>query len=477
MTRHAVRSKLGHRRPAPGRLRISVAKPSSRSVKSLAHMADTHGMALTSAEALPSPLIARDASWDRGAYREVGAAVAVFLAYALRVVPAAGGRGGAALQIGLVSTVAAFVLTRAWRFLSPRTLVLLGVLPGCALAAAVLTPAGSTGVKAVMSYAYASSTFGFVAAFARTRARRIAIAAAVSALGIQQFAMALGPWLGGRDASHRIVGTFYWHNQFGAYMLAAAMVAGVLGIFGAGLLRTSGVLIAPVCAAMVLLSASRGSLLLLVAGWLAVGAVAAAQLQERAGALFRWGLMAVAVAGSVTVLTSPLCFPNAARSGSGISAVQRRGGEQAADSNAAFRVAHDRAALAVFRKHPLIGVGFDGYRTAGAPHLAPTVTGSPYVHNGYLQTAVDGGLLLAIPLLVALWAAIRAWPHAARRRWRSLSASPIEAACTAAALALLVHSAIDMDWMYPALVALLATLLAAARSVACGGSGDKCADI
>lgn len=429
-------------------------------------MADTHGMALTSAEALPSPLIADDASWDRGAYVEVGAAVVVLLAYAVRVVPAAGGRGGVALQIGLASTVAAFVLTRAWRFLGRKTLVLLAVLPGCALAVAVLTPAGSAGVKAAMSYAYASSTFGFVAAFARTRARRIAIGAAVSALGIQQFAMALGPWLGGRDASRRIVGTFYWHNQFGAYMLAAAIVAGVLGVFGSGLLRTSSLLVAPVCAAMVLLSASRGSLLLLVAGWLMVGAVAAAQLQGRAGALLRWGLMAVAVAGVVTVLTSPLCFPNAARSGSGVSAVQRRGGEQAAESNAGFRVAHDRAALAVFREHPLIGVGFDGYRTAGAPHLAPNVTGSPYVHNGYLQAAVDGGLLLAIPLLIALWGATRAWLPTARRRWRSLSTSPIEAACTAAAVALLMHSAIDMDWMYPALVALLATLLAAARAAA-----------
>jgi len=427
-------------------------------------MADTQAMALTSR----SDVLHRASAGDHGASPrlsagvDVASAVVVVLVFAWRVVPASGGREGSALTVGLASTVAAFVLIRAWRFLTPVTLMVLAAVPACALLVAVLMPSGGAGVRAVQSYAYAAATFAFVVAFARTPARRIAVVLAVCGLGVQQFAMALGPWLGGADASRRIVGTFYWHNQFGAYMLAASSAAVVLGTFGTRAARSAALVVAPVCAAMVLLSASRGSLLLLAALWAAVGFLVAVQATGRFWGLVRWGAMTIAVIGVVTALTSPVLFPGSGQSGTGVSAVRRREAEQDTGNNVGFRVAHNRAALAVFRAHPIAGVGFDGYRAAGPPFLARGIPGSPYVHNGFLQAAVDGGLLLAIPLLIALLAAMRGWLPFAMRRWRYLDRSPAEAAAIAASLVLLLHSAIDMDWIYPALVALLATTLAVA---------------
>jgi O-antigen ligase len=216
------------------------------------------------------------------------------------------------------------------------------------------------------------------------------------------------------------------------------------------------------------LSASRGSILVLLGGWAAIGAGAAVQSSGRTRALVRWAALPLLAAAITVAMTSALFFPAKTSSGSGLAAVDRRNSEQAPEGSLAFRRAHSRAAVEIFRAHPLAGVGFGGYRAAAPIHLPAGVTLTPYVHNGYLQAAVDGGQLLAVPLAAALLAAVLALLRGLRRRWRALAGSPAEAACALAAMALLAHSAIDMDWVYPALVALVAALLAVAVAGARG---------
>lgn len=391
---------------------------------------------------------------------DVVAAVVVLTVFALRVVPQAGGIDRNALEYGLVSTAAAFTVTRSWRHLSMRVVVIASALPGAALLVCVLAPTGGAGLRDAAAYAYAAATFAFVLAFARTPARRLGVAIAVCALGLDQFGRAFLPWWGGEDPGRMMTGTFYWHNQFGAYMLAIGLVAGVLAVFGSDVPKVIGAMVAPFCAAGVLLSASRGSVLLLAGGWLVLGLAASIQATGRMRALARWALLAVAVVAVTTALTSSLFFPHSG-SGSALGGVERRNAStQTAEQNLGFRAAHDKAALQVVRELPLTGTGFHGYAAAASKHLPFGLTRSPYVHNGYLQAAVDGGLLLALPLAVAVLAGLCGIARFTMTTYRRLRLVPAEIAAIFGAAALLAHSAIDIDWTYPALAAMTGLLLA-----------------
>lgn len=103
----------------------------------------------------------------------------------------------------------------------------------------------------------------------------------------------------------------------------------------------------------------------------------------------------------------------------------------------------------------MTGAGFDSFR-----HATTVVTtrrdgvDTAFAHNGYLQALSDGGLLLGAPLCLALgWlvvVVVRALPAAARR------ADLLQLGGVAALVVLLLHSGMDFDWAYPALLALLA---------------------
>jgi hypothetical protein len=221
-------------------------------------------------------------------------------------------------------------------------------------------------------------------------------------------------------------------------------------------------MVAPLGAAAVGLSASRGCVLLLGAAWLAVGLLAAIQTTRRARTVVRWVLLAAAAAAVSAALTSSMFFPRSG-SGAGLSGIERRNNsKQTAEQNLGFRVAHDKAAIAVFSEHPLTGVGFESYAAAASRHLPFGLTRSPFVHNGYLQAAVDGGLLLVLPLVLCLILGLSGVVRSFVSVARAQTTHAPELACTVAALALLAHSAIDVDWTYPALTALLAALFATA---------------
>jgi O-antigen ligase len=121
------------------------------------------------------------------------------------------------------------------------------------------------------------------------------------------------------------------------------------------------------------------------------------------------------------------------------------------------RALETRAALETIRQHPVIGVG-PGQLHLGLPGADGTSRSVDYAHDEYLQAAAETGipgLLLLItgvgPVLLAF--ARRATSGPARR-------DPIHCGALAAAAGFLAHSGFDFLWHIPALVLVLAALLA-----------------
>jgi O-antigen ligase len=95
------------------------------------------------------------------------------------------------------------------------------------------------------------------------------------------------------------------------------------------------------------------------------------------------------------------------------------------------------------------------------PKTTTAAAYSPLAHNGLLQGLAEGGLLLGIPLVVALLAAayvlLRALRHPSL--WRGV---PFAAGITG--LGLLAHGLVDFDWTFPADVGVLAICVALAAA-------------
>jgi hypothetical protein len=188
----------------------------------------------------------------------------------------------------------------------------------------LVSPTAGAGLRTGAIYVLAALTYASVAAFCRTPARRTAAAVTVALLGLLQLTQALTAWLPGMDPSRLMIGTFFWHNQFGAYMLGTGLTAGVIAVIGDRTWRRITTAITPLCMAGVLLSGSRGSILVLAAGWLAVGGLAVAQ---RGGALCgvrRWLLVTALAAVAVTALTSSLFFARSAAPTAAVESSRRR---------------------------------------------------------------------------------------------------------------------------------------------------------
>lgn len=390
-------------------------------------------------------------------WRSVGPLLGVLLlvgVWAIPVTHAAGGRDGWVLTLGLVSALAALLLVRPWRALGPAHL-LLPLAP--ALAALVVCLTSLTrwdGADETATLAYAGVSYLVVRAYARDAARRAGVLVALAVVGLDQFAQAYLPWWGRGDVTAKMVGTFYWHNQFGAFLAATGIVAAVLAVRGSGVARLAGWLVAPWCVAGLLFSASRGSLLIAVLAW---AVVVTLSLCDRRGRLAAMGVVAAGFAVA-WLLSGPWLME---QSGSVGSTVAAREAEQSVSGNGQARLYLWQAALHTGAQRPLTGLGFDSFGGAGSAWMPLAGRPSTYAHNGFLQAWSDGGLLLAAavaavtaPLvwcsLVALW----------RRRTGTRGTDVAAVAAPVGVGVLLLHSAIDFDWAYPSLLLLLAILAA-----------------
>jgi O-antigen ligase len=387
--------------------------------------------------------------------------VVIGLAVAYLAIPfaqATGGRDPWALTKAAVVVLIALVAAKPWERLRIGSLALAVAVAVAALIVCLVTPPGWFGATRASAYGLAAGAFIAVAAYARSVRRACLIGGIVAAAGAVQFCWSFVPWWGGRDQSAPMVGTFYWHNQFAAFLLAPALIALALLVSNRAPWRLVGWVVAPLATAGVVYSSSRGGLGILIVGWLTLG-VLACRVKPNRGAFARLLAASVLAAGVTVAISGPPFFASGA---SPLAATQARAsGGDTADANSAYRVRMWREAVTVFDHHPVAGVGYGGLQSS-ATKLTPTSwPRSPLAHNDYLQALAEGGLLLGVPFLAACIAIgvglLRTLRSRARRRVLDVRTGMI-----VGAFALMAHAVIDFDWTYPALFTLAAVVSAAA---------------
>lgn len=396
--------------------------------------------------------------------------VAVLGAVAFVVLPVAHASGGQDLGWAAatgVSVAAALIFARPWKHLARTPLMMAGLVTGLALLVLVTTGVGRRGAVAALAYGLAAGLLVAVASYARTGRRRGAIAVVLCAGGVAQFAWALVSWWGGGDPSIPMVGTYYWHNQFAA----ALLVPGILGL--AMILqnmqpwRGVGWIAAPLAFAGVVLSTSRAAMACLVAGWVVVVAIGWLRTDRRGRLLGRVVAAALLSLSVTMLLPGPPLFSQQALPWQ---ATQDRAATgQTVQTNAVYRTALWREAIAVTQAHPLTGAGYGRLGFEARTLVPASWPKSALAHSGPLQAFADGGVPLGMALLLGLAGVAAAL---LRRLWRpgpvSSSDHLLVAGSAVAALALLAHSAVDFDWAYPTLAATFGVVAGLAL-----GRGDR----
>ncbi len=352
------------------------------------------------------------------------------------------------LSVGIVLLAVATLLVRPWRRLPVLVYAGLSAVGLAAYAVTLTAPTGWAGANEAASWTFAGQLAALVAAWAVTSTRQWVVLAALCGSAVSTFAKGWLAWWGGENAAAPFVGTFYWHNQEGAFLALGALLGATFVLSGRPGLRTFGWFAAPLCGAGVVFTTSRGSALALAVGLLGLLLVVLLRRQWRDA--LRLALLAGVGTATTFALSGPPFFPQRLNPLAGTRA--RAGAGETLSVNSQHRLDDWRAAGNVFRHWPLSGSGFHGFASA-SQRVAADHRGSltPFAHNGYLQVLAEGGLLLALPVLGVFAALVvtvgRRLPTAVRTaQWPAVGA-----AC--GLLTLLVHSAIDFDWSYPSLLA------------------------
>jgi hypothetical protein len=393
--------------------------------------------------------------------KDVVPGVIIGLAVAYLTMPfaqATGGRDSWALTKAAAVVVVALIAAKPWQRLRAGTLVLAVAVALAALTVCLVTPPGWFGATRAASYGVAAGAFIAVASYARSVRRAYLIGAIVTVAGAVQFCWSFVAWWGGRDQSIPMVGTFYWHNQYAAFLLAPALIALTLLVNHRPPWRLVGWVVAPLAVAGVVYSSSRGGLGILIVGWLLIG-VLASRVKPNRGALLRWLAASVLAAGVTLAISGPPFFSSSSSPFAGTQARSSAGGT--ADASTSYRVQMWHEAVIVFDHHPAVGVGYGALESSAAKLTPATWSRSPLAHNDYLQALAEGGLLLGVPFLAAGASIgvglLRGLRSRARRRVLDVRTGLIVGAG-----ALMAHAAIDFDWTYPALFTLAAIVSAAA---------------
>jgi O-antigen ligase len=403
--------------------------------------------------------------------KDVVPGVIIGLAVAYLTMPfaqATGGRDSWALTKAAAVVVVALIAAKPWQRLRAGTLALAVAVAVAALAVCLVTPSGWFLASRASSYGVAAGAFIAVASYARSVRRAYLIGAIVAVAGAVQFCWSFVAWWGGRDQSIPMVGTFYWHNQYAAFLLAPALIALTLLVNHRPPWRLVGWVVAPLAAAGVVYSSSRGGLGILIGGWLLIG-VLASRVKPNRGALLRWLAASLLAAGVTLAVSGPPFFSSSSSPFAGTQARSSAGGT--ADASTSYRIQMWHEAVIVFDHHPVVGVGYGALESTAAKLTPATWPRSPLAHNDYLQALAEGGLLLGVPFLAACAGIgvglLRGLRSRARRRVLDVRTGLIVGAG-----ALMAHAAIDFDWTYPALFTLAAIVSAAAIAPVLRGPDD-----
>jgi len=424
--------------------------------------------------ALAAPPLVSPATAPAAVSKGLVPGVIVGLAVAYLTMPfaqATGGRDPWAVTKAAAVVLVAIVAAKPWERLRASILALAVSVAVAALVVCLVTPPGWFGATRASAYGVAAGAFVAVASYARSGRRAYLIGGIVATAGAVQFCWSFVAWWGGRDQSIPMVGTFYWHNQFAAFLLAPALIALALLVGHRAPWRLVGWVVAPLATAGVVYSSSRGGLGILIVGWLLVG-VLACRVKPNRGALVRWFAATVLAAGVTLAISGPPFFTSSSSPFASTQARSNAGGT--ADASTSYRVQMWHEALIVFDHHRVAGVGYGALESSAAKLTPANSPRSPLAHDDYLQALAEGGLLLGVPFLAACGAIglglLRSLRSRARRRVLDVRTGLIVGAG-----ALMAHAVIDFDWTYPALFALAAVVTAAAIAPALRRPDDQTA--
>jgi hypothetical protein len=385
-------------------------------------------------------------------------------AWLLKLTPNSGGFHDSSTAVTALAFLPALLVVRPWRWVSAWLLLVVAL---AATGSVLVLERSATGWQQADSPS--GQILGLVAlvitgAFARTAGRRRAVLVVLLTGVAIEFLPAWKAWHGSGDPNHLLVGTFYWHNQLGIWMVGLGLVAMAHAVGGKGRARFVSGTLAALASAATALSTSRTCLALLVAGAVCLLPLIL-RSHDKLRALASWLAVAIGGVAILLVLTGSLFF---SKPWSGLSAVQATAnnpgalgnrGTSSLATNGGDRGRWTSAALSTWRQHPTLGDGFGSFRFTVGSHLKPDQNVSSFVHDGYAEALTSGGLAFGLPLLgawlVVGWAAVRRWLGSLRQAGAE---RPVYLGFAVAAGALLLHAAVDFDWHYPSLVVLLGVI-------------------
>ncbi len=238
--------------------------------------------------------------------------------------------------------------------------------------------------------------------------------------------------------------TFYWPNPFAGFLLLLLPMAFIRLLHARTLRETLalGVITLTLAVALVL-TYSRGA-------WLSLALIAPLALAmvspPARGAAVRRATVLVAMVGLAVVL---LTGRAAGRPPSpGILERAASAAETGSDSIQG-RLSFWRSALAIFRDHPLVGTGPWTYGVVHTRYQDDVRFYASDAHNLYLQTAAEMGVVGLVALAVLMLAIASSWLRALRAA-RNTSEYPVVAGVGLGLVAFFLHSALDVNWAFPA---------------------------
>jgi O-antigen ligase len=362
-----------------------------------------------------------------------------------------GGQDKHVLSVAAVLLAVSLLLVRPWEAVPSAVTGLLGSVGFAAFVVALTAPTGWQGANEAAAYAFASQLALLTLGWAKDSSRRLVVLGIVVAAALLEFAQGFVAWWASGYADKVFVGTFYWHNQTGIFLVMGVSVA--LPLLAT---RVSGVasltwLAVPFCAAGVVFTTSRASQIALFLAFAGSVVTIVLRHDRRLPALARIGLAGGLSVAIAWFLTGPPFF--AERVSASVGAASRT---ESFTQNGVHRLEFWGQAVDIFQHWPVTGAGFHSFSSAARIVSPDRTVSSAFAHNGFLQVLSDGGVVLAIPTFAALAAALLWGAKGLVPRVRD--GDVLRPAAFLALILLLLHSGMDFDWSYPSLLAAAALL-------------------
>ena len=390
--------------------------------------------------------------------REFAAPVTAFAAvvwWLVQVTRSWAGRDAPSVTVGAILLALAVLLNRPDRALPRRAVVLAAALSIGAYIVPLTAPSGWAGAKVATIYVSGAWLCMLVATvIARRPEARVWVLLAVAASAPIEFMSGWLGWWGGGNPTAAMVGTFYWHDSYAAFLVPGGVVGLALFVWGDRLFALLGLVSLAFASMGVVYSTSRAALACFIAGLAGIALVAA--VSKRPARALRQVVVGAAVATAcVFALAGPPFFSHRV---SPFAAEQARTTGQSLGQNGGYRLEFWHEAIAVFKAHPFTGGGYKSMVAESLGRVPHNYVLSPFAHNGYLQALSDGGLVLAMPFFLAILALAYLAVRLLLRTLRHREPELVTVAVTLALGLVLAHSAVDFDWTYAANFAMAGVL-------------------